>query len=77
MERERSIIGYIWFNPDEGVYQKGNREEYDLIIEASILKSGFSLILELTNQSDLLAHRLVKELNQADAGYVRSQMKIA
>lgn len=77
MKREKKITGYIWYNPDMGIYQKGTIEEYKHFYELSGKKNGFSLILELTNHSDILAYRLVKELNLANEDHIRSQMKSA
>ena len=77
MERTRKITGYIWYNPDMGIYQKGKLEEYRHFFELSGKKAGFSLILELTNQSDILAYKLVKELNLANESHIASQMRPA
>ena len=77
MKRDKKITGYIWYNPDLGIYQKGTFEEYNHFFELSGKKEGFSLILELTNHSDILAYRLVKELNLAKEDHIRSQMKSA
>jgi len=77
MKQEKKVTGYIWYNPDMGIYQKGKKEEYKHFFELSGKKSGFSLILELTNQSDILAYKLVKELNLANENHIRSQMRPA
>ena len=77
MKREKKITGYIWYNPDMGIYQKGKKEEYNHFFEMSGKKEGFSLILELTNHSDILAYKLVKELNLAKETHIRSQMRPA
>ena len=77
MKREKIVTGYIWYNPDMGIYQKGKLEEYKHFFELSGKKAGFSLILELTNQSDILAYKLVKELNLANDSHLASQMRRA
>lgn len=61
------ITGYVWYNPDMGLYQKGEKEEFTKFLQLSGLKKEFSLILKLTNQSDLLAYKIVKQLNMAKA----------
>ena len=61
------ITGYVWYNPDMGLYQKGSHEEFQIFLEQSGLKQEFSLILKLTNESDLLAYKIVKQLNIARA----------
>ena len=59
--------GYIWFNPITGMYQKGKAEEFKRSAEQSGRKEDFSLILKLTNESDILAYKIVKQLNIARA----------
>ena len=61
------VTGYVWYNPDMGLYQKGTKEEFQNFLELSGLKKEFSLILKLTNESDLLAYKIVKQLNVARA----------
>ncbi|MGB3464092.1 MAG: hypothetical protein WBA74_02440 [Cyclobacteriaceae bacterium] len=61
------ITGYVWYNPDMGLYQKGSGHEFQTFLEQSGLKKEFSLILKLTNESDLLAYKIVKQLNVARA----------
>lgn len=61
------ITGYVWYNPDMGLYQKGSKTEFQSFLEQSGLKKEFSLILKLTNESDLLAYKIVKQLNVARA----------
>ncbi len=63
MTKTNKITGYIWYNPETGMYQKGSKEDYQFFYEGSGMKEGYSLILKLTNQSDLLAYRLVRDLN--------------
>ena len=59
------VTGYVWYNPDMGLYQKGTKGEFQSFLESSGLKEEFSLILKLTNESDLLAYKIVKQLNLA------------
>ena len=61
------ISGYVWYNPDMGLYQKGKKEEFENFLQLSGLKKEFSLILKLTNESDILAYKIVKQLNEAKA----------
>ncbi len=61
------ITGYVWYNPDMGLYQKGKKEEFESFLQSSGLKKEFSLILKLTNESDLLAYKIVRQLNEARA----------
>ena len=61
------ITGYVWYNPDMGLYQKGKKEEFENFLQLSGLKKEFSLILKLTNESDILAYKIVKQLNIARA----------
>ena len=63
------VTGYVWYNPDMGLYQKGTGEEFQNFLELSGLKEEFSLILKLTNESDLLAYKIVKQLNIARAEF--------
>ena len=65
--REEKITGYVWYNPDMGLYQKGTRTEFKNFLQLSGLKKEFSLILKLTNESDILAYKIVKQLNAAIA----------
>jgi len=62
-----NITGYVWYNPDMGRYQKGKKEEFENFLQLSGLKKEFSLILKLTNESDILAYKIVKQLNIARA----------
>mgnify|MGYP001799605639 CR=1 FL=1 len=61
------VTGYVWYNPDMGLYQKGKKEEFESFLQSSGLKKEFSLILKLTNESDILAYKIVKQLNVARA----------
>jgi len=61
------VTGYVWYNPDMGLYQKGTKAEFQNFLELSGLKQEFSLILKLTNESDVLAYKIVKQLNIARA----------
>ncbi len=67
MNSAEKITGYVWYNPDMGLYQKGKKEEFESFLQLSGLKKEFSLILKLTNESDLLAYKIVKQLNIARA----------
>ncbi len=73
---ETSTKGYIWFNPDKGIYQNGTKEEYSICYAKSKQRELCSLILELVNGSDLLEDKLVKELNAASDHMVQSQLKV-
>ncbi len=59
------ITSYVWYNPDMGLYQKGTHDEYQSFLELSGMKDEFSLILKLDNHSDILAYKIVKQLNDA------------
>ena len=63
MKDLNKTIGYIWYNPDFDLYQKGKKEEYDNFCDTSTKKDQFSLILRLTPVNDMLAYKMVKELN--------------
>ena len=65
MKESIRTVGYIWYNPDLSLYQKGSKEDFDSFYDKSGRKEQFSLILKLTPISDLLAYRIVKELNDA------------
>ena len=60
-----NITEYVWYNPGEGLYQKGTREEFKYFLQISGFKEEFSLIMKLTNESSLLARKVVKQLNLA------------
>lgn len=59
------ITGYVWFDSMTGLYQKGSEEEFGNYLQLSGLQKEYSLILKLTSESDLLAHKIVKQLNIA------------
>ena len=61
------VTGYVWYNPYMGLYQKGQKEEFESFLQSNGLKKEFSLILKLTNESDILAYKIVKQLNVARA----------
>ncbi len=65
MKTKPQITGYIWYNPDTTMYQKGSLEDYHFFSDNSDKKDEFSLIMKLNNASDILAYKLVKELNNA------------
>lgn len=67
MNYTEKVTGYVWYNPDMGLYQKGTHEEYDTFLQQSGMKKEFSLILKLTNHSDILAYKIVRQLNQSKA----------
>ncbi len=64
MKDLNKTVGYIWYNPDFELYQKGKKEEYDAFCDSSARKAEFSLILRLTPVNDMLAYKMVKELNE-------------
>ncbi len=68
--------GYIWYNPDMGLYQKGSRKEFDNFFNLSGRKEEFTLILKLNAVSDILAYKMVKELNAAKDG-MAAPMRLA
>ncbi len=65
MKIKPQITGYIWYNPDTKMYQKGSMEDYHYFYDQSENQGEFSLIMKLNNRSDILAYKLVKELNVA------------
>jgi len=67
MNNSDKVTGYVWYNPDMGLYQKGTHEEYQGFLQLSGMKQEFSLILKLTNHSDILAYKIVRQLNDAKA----------
>ncbi len=77
MSKSEKITGYIWYNPETGMYQKGSKEDYEYFYEGSGKKEGYSLILKLTNQSDLLAYKLVRGLNTAKQQMLDGDLKEA
>ena len=68
--------GYIWYNPDMGLYQKGSKAEFDNFFKLSGRKEEFTLILKLNAVSNILAYKMVKELNAAKES-VSSPMRLA
>ncbi|MCR9249075.1 MAG: hypothetical protein NXI20_01570 [bacterium] len=65
MKTKPQITGYIWYNPDTTMYQKGSLDDFNFFAESSEKKDEYSLIMKLNNASDILAYKLVKELNNA------------
>ncbi len=63
MKDFNKTVGYIWYNPDFELYQKGKKEEYETFYASSTKRDQFSLILRLTPINDKLAYKMVKELN--------------
>ena len=63
MSNIKKGLKYIWYNPDLMLYQKGTMEEFERLVDSSPLHSNFSLIVKLNTTSDLLAHKIIEELN--------------
>ena len=73
--KKSRIVGYIWYNPEQNLYQCGEKDEYWGCYAKSNNKELCSLILELKNESDLLENRLVKELNSAHDQLMSQSLK--
>ena len=66
MTTTNHVKGYIWYDPEAGFYQKGSTIEFQRYYSSSTRKKDFQILFEITGTtSDLLAYRLVKQLNKA------------
>ena len=67
---------YVWYNAGEGLYQKGTRQEFKYFLQISGAKEEFSLMMKLSNQSSLLAYKVVEQLNIARQELVQESVLV-
>ena len=56
---------YIWYNPEERMYQKGSKDQFDSLVTGSPNGQSFLMLYQLNELSERLAKKIIHELNAA------------
>lgn len=59
----------IWYNPELKKYEKGSREEYDLMVATSLSGSDYQLLYQFDRTHSRIVYKITEELNTAQLEY--------